>query len=423
MAVDTPARIVIIGAGPIGIEAALYARFLGYEVTLFDRGRVGENLRQWGHVKMFTPLGMNTTPLGKSALLAQNERFNLPADELLLTGQEFVDHYLQPLAETDLVASCLKLNHTVISIARKSLRKADLIGQAERADYPFITLYRDAQGHEATIESEVVLDCSGVYDHVNYMGLGGNPAIGELAARPHLDYRLINAAGRDREHYANRQILVIGTGYSAATNICQLGKLARQALETHVTWITREPVAEGQTGPLRLLLEDRLPERQRIAMQANELASNDDRHITHWPGTWVKSIHYEPHNDHFHVTLEGQHSGVYTYDRVLANVGYRPDLELTRELQVHTCYATEGPMKLSAELLKLDTPDCLNAHCGEAQTLVQAEPNFYVLGSKSYGRQPNFLLQAGLDQIRLVFSIIGGRENLNLYAKPLTDPQ
>ncbi len=36
MAVDTPAVIAIIGAGPIGLEAALYGRYLGYDVRLFD---------------------------------------------------------------------------------------------------------------------------------------------------------------------------------------------------------------------------------------------------------------------------------------------------------------------------------------------------------------------------------------------------
>ena len=38
-------------------------------------------------------------------------------------------------------------------------------------------------------------------------------------------------------------------------------------------------------------------------------------------------------------------------DRVLAHVGYRPDTALTAELQVHYCYATEGPMKLAAALM------------------------------------------------------------------------
>src|SRR5690606_15680271 len=38
-------------------------------------------------------------------------------------------------------------------------------------------------------------------------------------------------------------------------------------------------------------------------------------------------------------------------DRIIANVGYRPDTELYRELQIHLCYASDGPMKLAASLL------------------------------------------------------------------------
>ncbi len=38
-------------------------------------------------------------------------------------------------------------------------------------------------------------------------------------------------------------------------------------------------------------------------------------------------------------------------DRVIANVGYTPDTSLYRELQVHECYASLGPMKLAAALL------------------------------------------------------------------------
>ena len=47
-------RIAIIGAGPIGLEAAAYARRLGHEVTVYERGRVGENVGRWGHVVMFS---------------------------------------------------------------------------------------------------------------------------------------------------------------------------------------------------------------------------------------------------------------------------------------------------------------------------------------------------------------------------------
>ena len=43
-------RIAVLGAGPVGIEAALYATTLGLPVKVYERGQVGDNLRQWGQV-------------------------------------------------------------------------------------------------------------------------------------------------------------------------------------------------------------------------------------------------------------------------------------------------------------------------------------------------------------------------------------
>ncbi|MCA9269942.1 MAG: hypothetical protein KDA41_15785, partial [Planctomycetales bacterium] len=103
-------------------------------------------------------------------------------------------------------------------------------------------------------------------------------------------------------------------------------------------------------------------------------------------------------------------------DRIIANVGYRPDASLYAELQVHQCYATDGPMKLAAALTQADSADCLAQQSAGAQALVNPEPSFYILGSKSFGRNSNFLYSLGLAQIREVFSLIGGREDLDLYA-------
>ena len=69
---DTP-RIAVLGAGPIGLEAALYARSLKYPVAVYERGRVGEHIQRWGHVRLFSPFGMNSTSLGRAAIEA--ERF------------------------------------------------------------------------------------------------------------------------------------------------------------------------------------------------------------------------------------------------------------------------------------------------------------------------------------------------------------
>jgi len=395
MAVESPAHIVIVGAGTIGVEAALYARFLGYQVTLLDSGDVGASLRKWGHVRMFTPFGANCTRLGRSALAAQYDNLVLPPDDQHVTAGEYLDKYLQPLAESDLLANCVKRHHTVVSIARSSQTKAENLGQPERGESPLVTLAKDEQGHEHVFESDIVLDCSGVGGQSNYIGGGGSPAVGELAARPYFESGLIDAGGKDAKHYANQQILVLGAGHSAATNICQLSVLARETLETHVTWVTREAKANGQSGPVAVIQDDPLPQRKRLAGEANQLVLDETGHLDHWPETTVKSIHFEPQNSHFHVTLDGKHSGIHTFDRVVANVGYRPNLEMLHELQLDLCPHTEG-----------------------TKNLIQPEPNFYILGSKSYGRDSSYLVTDGFDQIRRVFAIIGDRENLDLYAEP-----
>ncbi len=396
MAIDTPAHIVIVGAGPIGIEAALYARFLGYKVTLLDSGEVGAHLKAWGHAPMFTPFGSNSTPLGKSALSAQRQDYEPPSDDAMLTGQQFLDQYLLPLAETDLIVDCLKLHHTVISIARKSQTKQENQGDEARADTPLVTLAKDRDGHEHVFESEVVLDCSGVYGQANYLGSGGNPALGELAAREHFGCGLLNLKGKDAERYANQQVLVVGAGLAAATNICELSKLARESLETHITWITREANAPGQSGPVAVPADDPLPQRTKIASEANRLVVEENGHLAHWPETTIEAVHYEPQNSHFHVTLAGKHSGVHTFDRIVANVGCRPNLEMLRELQIDLRDSTEGIVNL-----------------------VHSEPNFYILGAKSFGRDSSYVISDGLDQIRQVFAILGDREDLDLYAQPL----
>ena len=52
--------------------------------------------------------------------------------------------------------------------------------------------------------------------------------------------------------------------------------------------------------------------------------------------------------------------------------------------------------------------DCL-AHAGHGpDTLVNPEPGFFILGSKSYGRNSQFLLRVGWEQVDQVFSLISG---------------
>jgi hypothetical protein len=153
-------------------------------------------------------------------------------------------------------------------------------------------------------------------------------------------------------------------------------------------------------------------------VQAANSAANDPRGVVnHWPGSMVQTVGWDESRGLFDVEFVGQHAGRGVFDQIIANIGFRPDPRVFEELQVHLCYATGGPMNLAAHLLAHPTGDCLTQVSGGPASLRTPEPNFYILGAKSYGRIPNFLLAIGLRQIRDVFTIIGDRESLDLYQR------
>src|SRR5947199_2729062 len=114
MAQPPAPRIAVLGAGPVGLEAALYARALGLPVTIYERGRIAEHVQRWGHVTLFSPFGMNSTPLGRAALRAENPKHELPGDGDYVTGRDHVAAYLEPLAMTGQLIECLKLEARVV---------------------------------------------------------------------------------------------------------------------------------------------------------------------------------------------------------------------------------------------------------------------------------------------------------------------
>jgi thioredoxin reductase len=409
MADDSLPRIAILGAGPIGLEAALYARYLGYQVELIERGASpAANVLQWGHVRLFTPFGMNASPLGVAALQAQDPSWQPPAAEDMLSGAEYLERYLKRLAESDLVAGPLQCETEVVAAGRKDWLKCEGVGDADRGASPFVLLLRTSDGQERVTEADVVIDCTGTFGNHNWLGQGGIPAPGETTASAHIDYGLPDVLGRDKQRYQGKLTLVVGAGYSAATVITQLAKLA----EAKITWLTRNTT---ESGPIARNTPDRLASRDALAAEANRLATEDGP-VSPCAGTSITAVEYREATDDFAVVFDGEDARETIFDRIVANVGYRADNRIYSELQVHECYATGGPMKLAAQLLGNSSADCLDQTSCGPQSLLNPEPNFYILGSKSYGRGAQFLLSVGLEQIREVFTIIGEREDLDIYA-------
>ena len=93
-----PARntLAVIGAGPIGLEAALAAFDAGLDVHVFERGEVASHPIAWGHVRMFTPWRTTIGPVTRAHLEAGE--WTAPPDHECPTGLELAERALQPAA-------------------------------------------------------------------------------------------------------------------------------------------------------------------------------------------------------------------------------------------------------------------------------------------------------------------------------------
>jgi thioredoxin reductase len=406
-------RVAVLGAGPIGLEAALYARTLGLPVAVYERGRAGEHLHRWGHVRLFSPFGMNATPLGRAAVLAGNPRHSFPGDGDLLTGREHLAAYVEPLARSPLLADAVRAGVQVVQAGRRSCLKDDSPAD-RRAQQPFRLLLRASDGREQVEEADLVLDCTGTYAQHRWLGDGGIPATGESAAEAQIAYGLDDVLGEQKARYAGKSVLVVGAGYSAATTVCNLAALAEQHPETWVVWLARG----ASTQPLKRIANDPLKERDRLAVRANTLATRGEGNLEFHPQSAVEAVEWRGAEKGFRVAARcSGKPRTWEVDRVVGNVGYGPDRTLYRELQVHECYASLGPMALAAALLKHAGGDCLTIPAQGAAALRNPEPNFYILGCKSYGRNSHFLLRTGFEQVREAFSLIAGKPDLDLYKK------
>lgn len=392
-------QIAILGAGPVGLEAALAAAERGHRFTVYERDpHVAAAVREWGHVRMFSPWKMNVSERMRRRL----ERAGCPPPrgEACPTGDELVGRVLEPLAATPELAANLRLGTRVVAVGREGWLKHEAIGAPKRAARPFRLLLEDGAGRERVERADVVLDCTGTYGHPNALGDGGIPAPGERELEDRIERRIPDIAGGG-EMWAGKTVLLVGAGHSAQTAARDLAELARSRPGTRVIWALRKREPSWGAVP-----EDPLPERARLTARARELASGAEPGIETRRGVRVDAL--ERRGDRVAVRLRHGDGRTETVevDRVLSLTGYVGDHRLYRQLQVHECYATSGPMKLAAALLADGEADCLAQTSHGPETLVNPEPNFFILGIKSYGRTNTFLLTVGWSQVDEAFGTL-----------------
>jgi len=140
--------VAIIGGGPVGLAAAAHLIERGEAAILFEAGAsVGANVRDWGHVRMFSPWEFNVD--SASVRLLESAGWRMPPADELSTGLELVERYLQPLAELPAMRAIIRTGTRVIGLSR---RNHDKVKDGERELAPF-QLHAVNDGHEELVEA------------------------------------------------------------------------------------------------------------------------------------------------------------------------------------------------------------------------------------------------------------------------------
>jgi hypothetical protein len=107
------------------------------------------------------------------------------------------------------------------------------------------------------------------------------------------------------------------------------------------------------------------------------------------------------------IVVSGQDSVLDPVDEIIAATGFRPDMEVLSELRLALDPAVESPVAL-APLIDPNVHSCGSVPPHGAEELRHPETDVYIVGMKSYGRAPTFLMLTGYEQVRSVAAAIAG---------------
>ena len=385
----TPSRnlpVAVIGAGPVGMAAAAHLATRGLDFVVLEAGDgVGASIKDWAHVRLFSPWRYNTDPTARDLLEAIG--WTAPNPETLPTGGDLIEMYLAPLAAHPAIAPHLRLGVAVTAIARQGL---DKVRTAGRETAPF--LLRLSTGEEL-LASEVI-DASGTWRTPNPLGGNGLTAYGEESARA--DGRVFDGmpdvTGRLRQEFAGKTVAVVGAGHSAMGTLLALAELADEGTQIH--WLLRSPNPSRSYGGGDA---DALPARGAIGTRVRALVESN--RITVHTGFSVQEVTAQ--------SLTSSDGRKVDADIIVNSTGARPDHSVATELRLDLDPIL-GSTRALAPLIDPNHHSCGTVPPHGVDELSQPEAGFYVVGAKSYGRAPTFLLATGYEQTRSVVAALAG---------------
>jgi thioredoxin reductase len=387
-----PLPVAVIGAGPVGLAAAAHLIDRGLHALVFEAGdAVGASIREWGHVRVFSPWEYNIDPVA-AGLLARHG-WTPPDGDGYPTGAEIVERYLEPLAAVPEIARSLHLGSRVTGVTRYGV---DKLKDAGREDAPF-ELVIDERGTERRYLASAVIDASGTWTQPNPLGAGGLPAAGERAHADRIAYGIPDVLGTARERYAGKRVLVVGSGHSAFNAILDLVALRESEPGTEIVWAIRGGAPGRKYGGGG---DDQLPARGALGATVRRMVHEGTVGLI---GAFqVRAIET---TDGTVRAIDGDRA--IDADEVIAATGFRPDLSLLGELRLDLDDRVEAAAAL-APLIDPNLHSCGSVPPHGVDELSHPDRGVYMVGMKSYGRAPTFLLRTGYEQVRSVVAALAG---------------
>lgn len=380
--------VVIIGAGPQGLASAAHAVERGTNVVVLERGdSAAAAVTEWGHVRLFSAWPELVDAAARRLL--EPTGWHAPPSGYP-TGAQWVEAYLAPLAGS--LGERIRYSTTVTGISRQG---RDKVVDGGRKDQPFVVHTVDQGGTEGRLLARAVIDASGTWNRPNPAGADGLPALGETAAANQVSYRIPD----DIEAHGGQHLAVIGAGHSATHAVLRLAEMARRTPGTRVTWLLRRGstanVFGGGAG-------DELPERAALGGRAREFVEAGLVDVV----TGFRVSEFRQDAEELTILAENGRE-VTKVAHAFALTGFRPDIEMLRELRTALDPALEAAAGIAAEI-DPNVHSCGSVGATGARELAQPEPGFFIIGAKSYGRAPTFLALTGYEQVRSVMAHLAG---------------
>lgn len=392
----SPARsslpVAVIGGGPVGLAAAAELANRNMPFVVLEMGDApAAAVREWGHITFFSPWRFNVSCAARELL--EPAGWQHPEPDLDPMGHELVSRYLEPLARHPRIAPHLRLGAKVVSVTRLAMDRVPSRGREQR---PFEVVV-EANGRQERLLARAVIDASGTWRSPNPAGASGVPAEGEVASAARIRYGIPDVAGAERARYAGKRVAIIGAGHSAMDGLHGLARLKREVPATEILWLMRSPPDDKTYGGGP---EDQLSSRGALGERTKALVDQGLVEIV----APFRTISFALKDDAIEIGSETQ--SLIT-DEVIVATGFRPDFSMLSEVRLDLHPWLECPRVLGP-LIDPNEHSCGDVPPHGAVELTQPERDFYIVGMKSYGRAPTFLMATGYEQVRSIVAALDG---------------